>query len=234
MIPFTPRARRSLELALEEAEAHDSSEIGTEHMLLGLIGDPESVGARILIDLEATVDAIRTAVGVLRPAPRPPRPDADLSPEPRLPDIAEPAFEGPVDFGWRGRPIVLAALGAGALVRLAFHPTWTGGLRELEMQILAYMALEAGDDRHDEPGMSLESLDVTLACDLAELDDRIQSLVEQGLLVYDSGIPRTRASRSRTPASPRSSGGWREWPPCSPDGRRRTRAWTTPPAKRRR
>ena len=184
-IPFTARARRSLELALEDAEAHDSSEVGTEHMLVGLIGDPESVGARILIDLEATVDAIRTAVGVLRPAGRPPRPDGDVSPEPRLPDIAEPAFDGPVDFGWRGRPIVLAALGAGALSRLAFHPTRTDGLRELEMQILAYMALEAGDDRYDEPGMSHESLDVTLACDLEELDDRIQSLVEQGLLVYD-------------------------------------------------
>ncbi len=184
-IPFTARARHSLELALENAKAHDSSEIGTEHMLLGLIGDPESVGARILIDLEATVDAIRTAVGVLRPAPRPPRPDADLSSEPRLPDIAEPAFEGPVDFGWRGRPIVLAALGAGALSRLAFHPTRTGGLRELEMQILAYMALEAGENADDEPEVSLELLDVTLACDLEELDDGIQSLVEQGLIVYD-------------------------------------------------
>jgi hypothetical protein len=47
------------------------------------------------------------------------------------------------------------------------------------------MALDAGDDRPDQPGMSLESLDVTLACDLEELDDRIQSLVEQELLVYD-------------------------------------------------
>ncbi len=199
-IPFTPRTRRSLELARAGAETRGSSEVGTEHLLLGLIETPESVGARILIDLEATADAIRTAVGVLPQSPRSPRPEADLSMEPRLPDIAEVAFEGPVDFGWRGRPIVLAALGAGALSRLAFHPSRTGGLRELEMQMLAYMALEAGDGQPDELGVSVESLDVTLACDLEELDDRIQSLIEQGLLVYDLDDPEDTRVASATPA----------------------------------
>jgi ATP-dependent Clp protease ATP-binding subunit ClpC len=179
---FTPPARRALELAGKAADARGSSEVGSGHLLLGLIGDSEGFGARILIDLDATDDAIRTAVDMLPPSS--PHPDTDILPEPRLPDISRSAFEGPVDFGWRGRPIVLAALGAAALSRLAFHPSRTGGMSPLEMQILASMALETGGEGVYPPGISLERLDVTLASELAELDDPIQSLVEQGLLVY--------------------------------------------------
>lgn len=166
---FSHDARYAVAAAGDAAREFGHHHIGTEHLLLGILRVEDSTGERALRSLGVSFRRVRHQVVRMEGTG----------------DIAEPAFEGPVDFGWRGRPIVLAALGAGALVRLAFHPTRTGGLRELEMQILAYMALEAGDDRHDEPGMSLESLDVTLACDLAELDDRIQSLVEQGLLVYD-------------------------------------------------
>jgi len=98
-------------------------------------------------------------------------------------------FDGSVDFGWRGRPIVLAALGAAVLSRFAFHPDRTGGLAELEMQVLAYLALEAADEQTGQLGVNVESVDVALACDADELDERIQTLVDRRLLAYNVDDP---------------------------------------------
>lgn len=50
---FTDRARRSVLLAQEEARLHDDTEIGTEHLLLGLIGDL-SVAGTVLEELDVT------------------------------------------------------------------------------------------------------------------------------------------------------------------------------------
>ena len=47
-IPFTPRAKRVLELSLEEARQLGHNYIGTEHLLLGLIREGEGVAARVL------------------------------------------------------------------------------------------------------------------------------------------------------------------------------------------
>ncbi len=48
-IPFTPRARRVLELALREALQLDHRHIGTEHILLAIMGEGEGVAAQILV-----------------------------------------------------------------------------------------------------------------------------------------------------------------------------------------
>ena len=50
-IPFTPRAKRVLELSLEEARQLDCNYIGTEHLLLGLIREGEGAAARVLENL---------------------------------------------------------------------------------------------------------------------------------------------------------------------------------------
>jgi ATP-dependent Clp protease ATP-binding subunit ClpC len=50
-IPFTPRAKRVLELALEEARQLGHNYIGTEHLLLGLLREGEGVAARVLENL---------------------------------------------------------------------------------------------------------------------------------------------------------------------------------------
>ena len=50
-IPFTPRAKRVLELSLEEARQLGHNYIGTEHLLLGLIKEGEGVAARVLENL---------------------------------------------------------------------------------------------------------------------------------------------------------------------------------------
>ncbi|MDR0416014.1 MAG: AAA family ATPase, partial [Propionibacteriaceae bacterium] len=61
-IPFTPRAKRVLELSLREALQLNHSYIGTEHILLGLIREGEGVAAQVLIKLGADLNQIRDTV----------------------------------------------------------------------------------------------------------------------------------------------------------------------------
>ncbi len=61
-IPFTPRAKRVLELSLEEARQLGHNYIGTEHLLLGLIREGEGVAARVLENLGVDLTKIRTQV----------------------------------------------------------------------------------------------------------------------------------------------------------------------------
>jgi len=58
-IPFTPRAKRVLELSVEEARLLGHNYIGTEHLLLGLIREGEGVAARVLIELGADRKRVR-------------------------------------------------------------------------------------------------------------------------------------------------------------------------------
>jgi ATP-dependent Clp protease ATP-binding subunit ClpC len=61
-IPFTPRAKKVLELALREALQLHHNYIGTEHILLGLIQEGEGVAAQILAEHAADLTAVRQAV----------------------------------------------------------------------------------------------------------------------------------------------------------------------------
>src|ERR1039458_4455294 len=61
-IPFTPRAKQVLELALREALSLGHNYIGTEHILLGLVRENEGVAARILLDFDADSEKIRNEV----------------------------------------------------------------------------------------------------------------------------------------------------------------------------
>jgi ATP-dependent Clp protease ATP-binding subunit ClpC len=61
-IPFTPRAKRVLELSLEEARQLGHNYIGTEHLLLGLIREGEGVAARVLENLGVDLGKVRTQV----------------------------------------------------------------------------------------------------------------------------------------------------------------------------
>ena len=61
-IPFTPRAKKVLELALREALSLGHNFIGTEHILLGLVRENEGVAARILVDFDADSEKIRKEV----------------------------------------------------------------------------------------------------------------------------------------------------------------------------
>jgi ATP-dependent Clp protease ATP-binding subunit ClpC len=64
-IPFTPRAKKILELSLREALTAGSEVIDTQHLLLGLIDEGDGVGAQILERLGATAQAVRETVATL-------------------------------------------------------------------------------------------------------------------------------------------------------------------------
>jgi ATP-dependent Clp protease ATP-binding subunit ClpC len=61
-IPFTPRAKKVLELSLREALQLGHNYIGTEHILLGLIREGEGVAAQVLKELGADFDRVRQTV----------------------------------------------------------------------------------------------------------------------------------------------------------------------------
>ena len=67
-IPFTPRAKKVLELSLREALQLNHSYIGTEHILLGLVGEGEGVAAQVLTKLGGSLSRVRDKVIELAPA----------------------------------------------------------------------------------------------------------------------------------------------------------------------
>ena len=61
-VPFTPRAKKVLELSLREAMSLGHNYIGTEHILLGLIREGDGVAAQVLRNMGADLDRVRQKV----------------------------------------------------------------------------------------------------------------------------------------------------------------------------
>ncbi|NUR02571.1 MAG: Clp protease [Streptomyces sp.] len=61
-IPFAPQSKKTLELALREAQRLHHSHVGTEHILLALVREGEGVGAKVLAQRISPISKIRTAV----------------------------------------------------------------------------------------------------------------------------------------------------------------------------
>ena len=61
-IPFTPRSKKALELAAEEARALGHNYIGTEHLLLGLVKEGEGMAYRVLLNLGIDLDRLRMEI----------------------------------------------------------------------------------------------------------------------------------------------------------------------------
>jgi ATP-dependent Clp protease ATP-binding subunit ClpC len=108
-VPFTPNAKKVLELALREALTLGHHYIGTEHILLGLLATDDAPSARILRDFNADPEKIRSEV--IRRIATPPSP-AEPGPPPkspvRLSAFAEGFRIGP-DAGARRLLMVAAA-----------------------------------------------------------------------------------------------------------------------------
>jgi ATP-dependent Clp protease ATP-binding subunit ClpA len=66
-IPFTPRAKKVLELSLREALELSQDYIGTEHILLGLVREGEGVAAQVLVKLGGNLSRVRDKVIELVP-----------------------------------------------------------------------------------------------------------------------------------------------------------------------
>ena len=61
-IPFTPKAKKVIELAMEEARSLGHNYIGTEHLLLGLIREGEGVASQVLMNLGLDLNRVRNEV----------------------------------------------------------------------------------------------------------------------------------------------------------------------------
>jgi hypothetical protein len=61
-LPQTPRARKVIEYAIEEARIFDHKYVGTEHLLLGLIREEEGLGAQVLLNLGLKLENVREEV----------------------------------------------------------------------------------------------------------------------------------------------------------------------------
>jgi ATP-dependent Clp protease ATP-binding subunit ClpC len=91
-IPFTPRAKKVLELALQESIGLRHNYIGTEHILLGIGREGEGVAARVLVEFGADAEKVRDALlGVLPslPSGHPPPPGKPWSLRKRLDAIEQ-------------------------------------------------------------------------------------------------------------------------------------------------
>ncbi len=61
-VPFTPQAKRVLELSIEEARQLGHNYIGTEHLLLALVAEQDGIGGRVLRERGVDADRARTEV----------------------------------------------------------------------------------------------------------------------------------------------------------------------------
>jgi len=61
-LPFTPRAKKVLEYAMDEARALDHNYVGTEHLLLGLLREQEGLAATVLMNLHLKLEDVRNEV----------------------------------------------------------------------------------------------------------------------------------------------------------------------------
>ena len=92
-IPFTPRAKKVLDLSLRDAMSLGHNYIGTEHLLLGLVREGQGVAMRVLLDFDADAEAIRNEVIRMLAGPgRRPTPRAGPY-EPTTPPLAEEVAE---------------------------------------------------------------------------------------------------------------------------------------------
>jgi ATP-dependent Clp protease ATP-binding subunit ClpC len=92
-IPYTPRVKKVLVLAGKEAKALNHSNVGTEHILLGLLREGQGIAAQVLKSLE--VDLVRTRNEILKeldPDFAPPESEAESPQEGDEKDVKTPAL----------------------------------------------------------------------------------------------------------------------------------------------
>ena len=114
--PFTPRAKKVLELALREALALNHSSIGTEHILLGLVREGEGVAAVVLINLGADPLRVRQEVTKLVSSGQEP-------PSSRNVDVPPVAQQRPAPAAEPRCPKCRRSLGSGAHYRTISVPS---------------------------------------------------------------------------------------------------------------
>jgi hypothetical protein len=133
-IPFTPRAKKVLELALREAQRLGHNYIGTEHILLGVVRENEGVAARILLDFDADSKKIRAEVMRTLSGPGSRGRERARASGPRVhierqPDLPRPVLDWHrASILWRPEGLELRVplhLNEGAIAAFAADPAWS-------------------------------------------------------------------------------------------------------------
>jgi len=148
---FTDRARRVVVRAQEEARALNHDFIGTEHILLGLVGEGQGLAAKALESLGISLETVRQRVeDAVPPGQNPPRP-GHIPFTPRAKKVLELSLSESKALGHRyiGTEHILLGLlreGEGVAAQvLAALGADLGGVRERVIQLLAeYQARKAG------------------------------------------------------------------------------------------
>ena len=70
-LPQTSRAKRTVESAIEEARNLEHNYIGTEHILLGLLSNLESLAGLVLAELGVKIEEVRESIRTANPPPAP-------------------------------------------------------------------------------------------------------------------------------------------------------------------
>ncbi len=142
-IPFTPRAKKVLELSLREALQLGHNYIGTEHILLGLVREGEGVAAQVLVDLGADLSRVRRTVIELLSGYSGPEPPTGEMPLYGL-DMDGPSFESEQHRWLRARR-VLSERSTEILERALGHAVATNTLEiEPEHILLALLGDDTG------------------------------------------------------------------------------------------
>ena len=172
-IPFTPRAKHVLELALREGLALGHNYIGTEHILLGLVRETEGVAARILHDFGADAETIQRAVVRMLSGPAP---ALAVKPDPRLGSrrsgqatggLRRPAQAGPARLTRGARNVLLLAQDEARALKHAqvgCEHILLGLLREengLAARLLASLGITLAEVRDQVPHIAGEGSEVT-------------------------------------------------------------------------
>ena len=173
-IPFTPRAKKVLELSLREALQLGHNYIGTEHILLGLIREGEGVAAQVLGNLGASMARVRERViHLLEAGGGPASPERGHEPEPAVveSDRINVSSRGPLE----------ATVGYSRAVRVGAHVvvagTTTLGPDGVEHPGDCYrqtkVVLQYIEDALDRAGASLNDVVRTRAflTDISKADD---------------------------------------------------------------
>ncbi len=162
-IPFTPRAKKVLELSLRESKQLGHGYIGTEHILLGLVREGEGVAAQVLTKMGADLNRVRSEVTlVLRGASGPAAGDIALSPEQPMRRL--------LTGGVRGAQMSVRSLSgrtAELEQRLAAVETWVGMPPEADEQD------EALERVRREKESAVDAQDFEKAASLRELEKEL-------------------------------------------------------------
>ena len=200
-IPFTPRSKKVLELALREALSLGHNYIGTEHVLLGLVRENEGVAARILLDFDADAEKIRNEIirmlsGSGRremvyhppiPVARRPTPTRRLSWEYRIelwpaaePDARREQLD---DLGTDGWQLAAVVSGSGSsewvFMRQRTEYRWSTADIDVAGPRRALTVGQVEDALADAQKAALEASDAGRVTSIAELEGEFRGLIQR-------------------------------------------------------